>query len=62
MKTLFSADYAEAARAQAAPPKVLLKFGAYHIYRGLNPVHGSGIGNYLAEFAEDRARNPFTSP
>ena len=52
MKTLFSADYAEAARAEAVPPKVLLKFGAYHIYRGLNPVHGSGIGNYVAEFAE----------
>jgi hypothetical protein len=52
MKTLFRADYAEAARAQGTPPKVLLKFGAYHIYRGLNPVHGSGIGNYVAEFAE----------
>jgi hypothetical protein len=52
MKTLFSADYAEAALTEVAPPKVLLKFGAYHIYRGLNPVHGSGIGNYVAEFAE----------
>ena len=31
---------------------MLLKFGAYHLYRGLNPVHGSGIGNYVAEFAE----------
>jgi len=34
------------------PVLALLKFGAYHIYRGLNPVHGSGIGNYVAEFAE----------
>jgi hypothetical protein len=52
MKTLFAADYARAASTAAAPPKVLLKFGGYHVYRGLNPVHGSGIGNYVAEFAE----------
>jgi hypothetical protein len=52
MKTLFAANYARAARTAAAPPKVLLKFGAYHVYRGLNPVHGSGIGNYVAEFAD----------
>jgi hypothetical protein len=52
MKMLFAANYARAARTAAAPPKVLLKFGAYHVYRGLNPVHGSGIGNYVAEFAE----------
>jgi hypothetical protein len=52
MKTLFAVNYARAARTAAVPPKVLLKFGAYHVYRGLNPVHGSGIGNYVAEFAE----------
>lgn len=54
MKTLFAANYARAAPTAAAPPKVLLKFGAYHVYRGLNPVHGSGIGNYVAEFAESQ--------
>lgn len=52
MKTQFAANYARAARGAAAPPKILLKFGALHIYRGLNPVRGSGIGNYVAEFAE----------
>jgi hypothetical protein len=52
MKTLFAANYARAAAGTAPPPKVLLKFGAFHGYRGLNPVHGSGIGNYVAEFAE----------
>jgi hypothetical protein len=52
MKTLFADNYTRAASTAAAPPKVLLKFGAYHVYRGLNPVHGSGIGNYVAEFAE----------
>jgi hypothetical protein len=52
MKTRFAENYTRAATAAAAPPKVLLKFGAYHVYRGWNPVHGSGIGNYVAEFAE----------
>jgi hypothetical protein len=52
MKTVFAANYARAASSSAALPKVLLKFGGYHVYRGLNPVHGSGIGNYVAEFAE----------
>jgi hypothetical protein len=52
MKTLFAANYTRAVSNGAAPPKVLQKFGGYHVYRGLNPVHGSGIGNYVAEFAE----------
>jgi len=54
MKTRFAANYARAASTAAAPPKVLLKFGGYHVYRGLNPVHGSGIGNYIAELAESQ--------
>ena len=52
MKTLFAVNYSRAAATAASPPKVLLKFGAFHGYRGLNPVRGSGIGNYIAEFAE----------
>jgi hypothetical protein len=54
MKTLFAADYADALRSESSPPKVLLKFGAFHIYRGWNPVHESGLGNYVAEFADAR--------
>lgn len=52
MKTRFADAYARAAGASSSPPKVLLKFGAFHGYRGLNPARGSGIGNYVAEFAE----------
>ena len=51
MQTLFAADYAAAAKAEAAPPKVMLKFGSIHLYRGLNAVHFNAIGNYVAEFA-----------
>jgi hypothetical protein len=52
MKTQFAANYTRAEKSEAAAPKVLLKFGALHGYRGLNPVHGSGIGNYIGELAE----------
>jgi hypothetical protein len=52
MKTRLAGAYARAAKTAATPPRVLLKFGAYHIYRGLNPVGGRGVGNYVAEFAE----------
>jgi hypothetical protein len=48
---LFTANYSAAARAQSTPPKVLFRFGALHIYRGLNAVHGRGIGSYIAGFA-----------
>jgi len=51
MKRRLASEYARAARSAATPP-VLLKFGAFHVYRGLNPVRGHGIGNYVAEFAE----------
>ncbi len=51
MKRRFATEYARAAR-RATTNSVLLKLGAFHVYRGLNPVGGHGIGNYVAEFAE----------
>jgi len=54
MEKRFAADYAQAEASAGAPPKVLLKLGAFHIYRGSNPVGGSGIGAYLAKLAEER--------
>jgi hypothetical protein len=54
MKARLETEYTRAARSVATPPSVLLKFGAYHVYRGLNPVQGHGIGTYVAEFAEEQ--------
>jgi hypothetical protein len=51
MKDLFAANYEKAAGTTSAPPKVLLKFGAFHVYRGLNPLGGFGIGHHIAELA-----------
>ena len=33
-------------------PKVLVKLGAYHLYRGLNPLHSTELGNLINEAAE----------
>jgi hypothetical protein len=54
MKTNFHADYMGAQRGDSAPQKVLFKFGAYHMGRGLNVLHSSEIGDYVAEMAEGR--------
>jgi hypothetical protein len=41
-----------AAMQKGGAPKVLFKFGGWHMYRGLNPIHSSEIGNLANEFAE----------
>jgi hypothetical protein len=51
MKDVFAANYEKAASTAAAAPKILLKFGAFHVYRGINPLGGKGIGNYVAGLA-----------
>lgn len=53
LKQNFLADY-EAASRQAKPPRVLLKFGDWHLYKGLNPLHQRDLGNFVAEFADGR--------
>jgi hypothetical protein len=42
--------YYQAAGAPAKP-RVLLKFGDWHLYKGLNPIHQLDLGNFVAEFA-----------
>jgi hypothetical protein len=56
MKTNFAQVYSEAERRDSAPPKVFFKFGAFHMSRGLNILHSSEIGNYVAELAEGRGQ------
>jgi len=54
MKALFERQYREAERVDPGPPKVLFKFGLYHMYRGFNPLNSLEIGNHIAELAEGR--------
>jgi hypothetical protein len=52
MKSDFVADYKQATQADGAPPKVLLKFGAWHMYTGINPLRNNDIGNFVTELAD----------
>jgi erythromycin esterase-like protein len=51
MKENFKRDYTAATDAGDAMPKVMFKFGAYHMYRGINMIHNNDIGNMVAELA-----------
>lgn len=53
MRRLFL-DYYERAAAAGRPPRVLLKFGANHMYRGASPVQVQGLGGFVSEFAAAR--------
>jgi hypothetical protein len=51
MKENFKRDYT-AMDAGDAMPKVMFKFGAFHMYRGINMIHNNDIGNMVAELAD----------
>lgn len=52
MKSNFVTDYKQATQADGAPPKVLLKFGAWHMYKGINPLRNNDMGNFVTELAD----------
>lgn len=52
MKTLFMEEYRLAQSKGDALPKVMLKFGHWHIYRGLSPGSIFPLGNFVSEFAK----------
>src|SRR4029077_19929738 len=52
MKHNFVADYQRASSNEASAPKILLKFGAWHMFKGINPLLNNDLGNYVTELAE----------
>jgi hypothetical protein len=52
MKSNFTDDYKRARQADAVPPKVLLKTGAWHMYKGINPLRNNDMGNFVTELAD----------
>ncbi len=52
MKRTFRPKFTEAWGKEGKPPKVLFKFGAWHMFRGMNPMHSNELGNMATEFAE----------
>jgi hypothetical protein len=51
MKRAFAAQLAAATARDGRPPEVMLKFGAFHLYRGASPIGVHGLGGFIAELA-----------
>jgi hypothetical protein len=60
MKRNFLRYYEAALRAERAPPRVMLKFGAYHMTRGATPTWVQGLGGFVTEFAVAHDMNATT--
>jgi hypothetical protein len=51
MKRRFMDEYRRAEAADRSAPKVILKFGHWHVYRGVGPSNLQTLGNFVSEFA-----------
>lgn len=52
MKHNFVANYQQTTFSRTQTPKILFKFGAWHMFKGINPLLNNDLGNYLAEVAD----------
>lgn len=60
MKRLFLREYRAAEAQGERHPKVLIKMGHWHIYRGVGPSHLQTLGNFATEFAFANGCDAFT--
>jgi len=60
MKRLFLARVQEAEARDGKAPKVLFKFGANHMMRGLSTTHVPSLGSFVADFALARRGTTFS--
>ena len=59
MKRLFQANLDAATRRGGPAPKILFKFGANHLMRGLSMTHVPSLGSHVAETALARGQSAF---
>jgi hypothetical protein len=52
MKSNFIHDYGLGSGDDRNPPKVIFKFGAWHLFKGINPLHNNDLGNLVTELAD----------
>lgn len=52
LKQNFVADYQQLSKTNGRPPRVLLKFGANHLYKGFDMTDLNDLGNFVTEFAD----------
>jgi hypothetical protein len=60
MKALFMRKYREAERIDGKQPKVLLKFGHWHLFRGMSPGSVFTLGNFASELATSNDKQLFS--
>ncbi len=60
MKRLFLARLREAEARDGKTPKVLFKFGANHMMRGLSTTHVPSLGNFVSDYALANGRQTFS--
>jgi hypothetical protein len=52
MKRNFLAEYQRLSTTTGKPPRVLLKFGANHLFKGFDETDLNDLGNFVTEFAD----------
>src|SRR5262249_57576956 len=61
MKEIFLFRYREAERRDGRLPKVVFKFGHWHLYRGQSPGSVFTLGNFASEFARSNRPGSFAA-
>lgn len=52
LKQNFLADYQQLTQTAVKPPRVLLKFGGNHLFKGFDETNLNDLGNFVTEFAD----------
>jgi hypothetical protein len=52
LKHNFILDYQQLSKTNGRPPRVLLKFGGNHLYKGFDETDLNDLGNFVTEFAD----------
>ena len=52
LKHNFLADYEQLSKTTGRPPRVLLKFGGNHLFKGFDETDLNDLGNFITEFAD----------
>jgi hypothetical protein len=60
MKHLFMREYRAAEALGERNPKVLVKLGHWHVFRGQGPSHLQTLGNFVTEFATANGTEAFS--
>jgi hypothetical protein len=59
MKDLFMRGYRRAVAVGEPMPRVLLKFGHWHLYRGRSPGSVLSLGNFVSQLAKSNGKQSF---